>query len=66
MEIVTILGAIALGIVSIIWMLPLILAIVLKHPNRVSISILTIGTGFTGIGWVICLAMVFWKPYRCN
>lgn len=39
-----------------IYVTPIIIAMARKHPNTAPIAVITIFTGWTGIGWVVCLA----------
>lgn len=39
-----------------IYVTPIIVAVMRKHPNTAPIAVITIFTGWTGIGWVVCLA----------
>lgn len=44
-------------LVLVIYFLPMIIAISRNTSNRNTVSVVTIFTGWTGIGWIVALAM---------
>lgn len=40
----------------VIYLLPWMIASMRSHPNSMSIAIINICLGWTGLGWIVCLA----------
>lgn len=65
-----VLGIVLLGTLALLgvalWLMPIVIAVMRKHPNLAAIVVIDLLLGWLFVGWVVALAMALTSPVTMN